>query len=42
MQFTRIFGFYAVFMMALGEKDYTFESSRQIDFGVGFKNSKLK
>ena len=42
MQLARIFGFYAVLMMALGEKDYSFESGRQIDFGIGFKNSKLK
>ena len=41
MQLTRILGLYAVILMANGEKDYTFESSRQIDFGVGFKNSKL-
>ena len=41
MHLIRIFGLYAVFAMALGEKDYTFQSSRQIDFGVGFKDSKL-
>ena len=40
MHFIRIFGLYAVFTMALGDKDYTFQSSRQIDFGVGFKDSK--
>ena len=42
MQLVRIFGFYAVFLMALGEKDYSFQSGRQIDFGIGFKNSKLR
>ena len=42
MQLVRVFGFYAVLMMALGEKDYSFQSGRQVDIGIGFKNSKLR
>ena len=42
MHFIRVFLLYAVLTMGLGEKDYTFQTSRQVNFGIGFKDSKSK
>ena len=33
----RILSLYTVLAMGLGEKDYTFESGRQVNFGIGFR-----
>ena len=33
----RILSLYAVLAVGLGEKDYTFESGRQVNFGIGFR-----
>ena len=37
MWLIRILSLYAILAMALGEKDYTYESGRQVNFGIGFR-----
>ena len=37
MYLVRISLLYAVLAMGLGEKDYTFQTARQVNFGIGFK-----
>ena len=39
MYLVRICLVYAVLGMGLGEKDYTFQTARQVNFGIGFKDN---
>ena len=38
----KILGLFAVVVSVFGAEDYTYQSGRQIDIGIGFKNSKSK
>jgi len=37
MNIVRTWVVYAVIGMGFGEKDYTFQTARQVNFGIGFK-----